>query len=238
MDDDFAKDASEFETFAEYKADVKAKIEARHGAEAEVRLAEQLTKALTDNVEAEIPEALIDREKENLVREYDYQLRSQGLSLDMILKYTGMSLDDVRARYGDMATINVKKQLALEEIVKAENIEASDEEVEKKYNEMAEQFGMKVEDVKSRISVDDLAYDVKSIKAFELVKENAKITEKAVTAEELEKLNAPETTEKSEEKPEETEEKPEETEEKPKKKTTRKPRAKKTAEPADVPTEE
>lgn len=99
MTDDFAKDASEFETFAEYKADVKAKIEARHGAEAEVRLAEQLTKALTDNVEAEIPEALIDREKENLVREYDYQLRSQGLSLDMILKYTGMSLDDVRARY-------------------------------------------------------------------------------------------------------------------------------------------
>ena len=103
---------------------------------------------------------------------------------------------------------------------------------------MAEQFGMKVEDVKSRISVDDLAYDVKSIKAFELVKENAKITEKAVTAEELEKLNAPETTEKSEEKSEDTEEKSEETEEKPKKKTTRKPRAKKTAEPADVPTEE
>ena len=231
LDDDFAKDASEFETFAEYKADVKAKIEARHGAEAEVRLAEQLTKALTDNVEAEIPEALIDREKENLVREYDYQLRSQGLSLDMILKYTGMSLDDVRARYGDMATINVKKQLALEEIVKAENIEASDEEVEKKYNEMAEQFGMKVEDVKSRISKDDLAYDVKSIKAFELVKENAKITEKSVTAEELEKLNAPETTEESEEKSEETEEKP-------KKKTTRKPRAKKTAEPAEEPTEE
>lgn len=126
-----------------------------------------------------------------------------------------MSAQDI----GDMATINVKKQLALEEIVKAENIEASDEEVEKKYNEMGEQFGMKVEDVKSRISKDDLAYDVKSIKAFELVKENAKITEKSVTAEELEKLNAPETTEESEEKSEETEEKP-------KKKTTRKPRAK------------
>ena len=230
LDDDFAKDASEFETFAEYKADVKAKIENRHNAEAEVRLAEVLTKALTDNVEAEIPDALIDREKENLVREYDYQLRSQGLSLDMILKYTGMSLDDVRARYGDMALINVKKQLALEEIVKTENIEASDEEVEKKYNEMAEQFGMKVEDVKSRISAEDLAYDVKSIKAFEFVKENAVITEKAVTAEELEKLNAPAEAE--------SEEKTEEAEEKPKKKTTRKPRAKKAAEPAEESAEE
>lgn len=245
LDDDFAKDASEFETFAEYKADVKAKIENRHNAEAEVRLAEQLTKALTDNVEAEIPEALVDREKENLVREYDYQLRSQGLSLDMILKYTGMKLDDVRARYADMALINVKKQLALEEIVKAENIEASDEEVEKKYNEMAEQFGMKVEDVKSRISAEDLAYDVKSIKAFELVKENAKITEKSVTAEELEKMNAAETAESAEEKTEEKAEKPKrktaakkaKTEEDAsaaeEKKPAKKPRAKKAAEPTE-----
>ena len=245
LDDDFAKDASEFETFAEYKADVKAKIENRHNAEAEVRLAEQLTKALTDNVEAEVPEALVDREKENLVREYDYQLRSQGLSLDMILKYTGMKLDDVRARYADMAHINVKKQLALEEIVKAEKIEASDEEVEKKYNEMAEQFGMKVEDVKSRISAEDLAYDVKSIKAFELVKENAKITEKSVTAEELEKMNAAENAENAEEKSEEKAEKPKrktatkkaKTEEDApaaeEKKPAKKPRAKKAAEPTE-----
>lgn len=245
LDDDFAKDASEFETFAEYKADVKAKIENRHNAEAEVRLAEQLTKALTDNVEAEVPEALVDREKENLVREYDYQLRSQGLSLDMILKYTGMKLDDVRARYADMALINVKKQLALEEIVKAEKIEASDEEVEKKYNEMAEQFGMKVEDVKSRISAEDLAYDVKSIKAFELVKENAKITEKSVTAEELEKMNAVENAENAEEKSEEKAEKPKrktaakkaKTEEDApaaeEKKPAKKPRAKKAAEPTE-----
>lgn len=245
LDDDFAKDASEFETFAEYKADVKAKIENRHNAEAEVRLAEQLTKALTDNVEAEVPEALVDREKENLVREYDYQLRSQGLSLDMILKYTGMKLDDVRARYADMALINVKKQLALEEIVKAEKIEASDEEVEKKYNEMAEQFGMKVEDVKSRISAEDLAYDVKSIKAFELVKENAKITEKSVTAEELKKMNAVENAENAEEKSEEKAEKPKrktaakkaKTEEDApaaeEKKPAKKPRAKKAAEPTE-----
>lgn len=216
LDDDFAKDASEFETFDEYKADVKAKIENRHSGEAEVRLAEELTKALTANVEAEIPAALVDKEKENLVREYDYQLRSQGLSLDMILKYTGMKLDDIRDRYSDMALTNVKKQLALEEIVKAENIEATDEEVEKKYAEMAEQFGMKVEDVKSRITAEDLAYDVKSIKAFELVKETAKVTEKTMTAEELEKLNAPA----------ETEEAAEEKAEKPKRKTAAKKAAK------------
>lgn len=195
LDDDFAKDASEFDTLDEYKADIKSKIESRHNAEAEVRLAEALTKALTENVEAEIPSAMVDKEKENLLREYDYQLRSQGLSLDMIIKYTGMSLDDIRERYSDMALINVKKQLALEEIVKAENIEATDEEVEKKYEEMASQFGMKVEDVKARITAEDLAYDVKSIKAFELVKDSAKVSEKVVTAEEFDKMNAPEVAE-------------------------------------------
>lgn len=217
LDDEFAKDASDFDTLAEYKADIQAKIEKRHDAEAEARLADALVKALTENVEAEIPEALVEKEKENCVREYDYQLRSQGLSLDMILKYTGMSLDDVRARYADMALVNVKKQLALEEIVKAENIEATEEEVEKKYEEMASQFGMKVEDVKARITSEDLAYDVKSIKAFELVKESAKVTDKVVTAEEFDKMNAPAEAE-------------EETEEKPKKKTTRKPKAEKTEE--------
>ena len=213
LDDEFAKDASEFDTLAEYKADIKAKIEKRHDAEAEARLADALVKALCANVEAEIPEALVEKEKENCVREYDYQLRSQGLSLDMLLKYTGMSLDDVRARYADMALINVKKQLALDEIVKAENIEASEEDVEKKFVEMASQFGMKVEDVKARITAEDLAYDVKSIKAFEMIKDAAKVTDKVVTAEEFEKMNAPE----------EAAEEPKE--EKPKRKTTRKPKA-------------
>lgn len=223
LDDEFAKDASDFDTLAEYKADIQAKIEKRHDAEAEARLADSLVKALTANVEAEIPEALVEKEKENCVREYDYQLRSQGLSLDMILKYTGMTLDDVRARYADMALVNVKKQLALEEIVKAENIEATEEEVEKKYEEMASEFGMKAEDVKARISFEDLAYDVKSIKAFELVKESAKVTDKVVTAEEFEKMNAPA----------EAEEASEDAEEKPKKKTARKTKAEKADETED-----
>ena len=226
LDDDFAKDASEFNTLDEYKADIKAKIEKRHDAEAEVRLAEALTKALTENVEAEIPEVLIDKEKENLVRDYDYQLRSQGLSLEMLMQYTGMKLEDITERYGDAAVLNVKRQLALDEIVKAENIEASDEDIEKKYEEMASQFGMKVEDVKARISAEDLAYDVKSIKAFELVKDTAKITTKEVTAEEFAKMNAPEEAEG------------EKKEEKPKKKTTAKKTTAKKAEGTEEKAEE
>ena len=196
LDDEFAKDASEFDTLDEYKADIKAKIEKRHDAEAEVRLAEDLTKALVANVEAEVPAVMIEKEQDLLVREYDYNLRSQGLSLEMLVKYTGMKVEDIKERYADQAALNVRKQLALDEIIKAENIEASDEDIENKYNEMAEQFGMKADDVKARISKEDLGMDIKSIKAFELVKDSAKITEKSVTAEEFEKMNAPEEAEK------------------------------------------
>ena len=145
---------------------------------------------------------MIEKEKDMLVREYDYNLRSQGLSLDMLIKYTGMKLEDIRERYTDAAKTNVAKQLAIGEIIKAENVTASDEEIEAKYEEMSKQFGMKAEDVKERISKEDLAEDVKSIKAFELVKDNAKITVKTVSAEEFEKLNAPADSAASEEKPE------------------------------------
>jgi len=215
LDDEFAKDASEFETLKEYKADIKKNLEKRHDAEAEARLAETLTKALVANVEADIPDVMVDKEQDLLVREYDYNLRAQGLSLEMLTKYTGMKVEEIKERYKEQAVLNVKRQLALDEIIKAENVEATEEDIEKKYEEMATQFGMKVEDVKARITSEDLASDVKSIKAFELVKNEAKISEKTVTAEEFAKMNAPEEAA---------------SEEKPKKKTT----AKKTTKKADA----
>lgn len=191
LDDEFAKDASEFDTLDEYKKDIQAKIEKRHDAEAEVRLAEDLTKALIANVEVEVPSVMVEKEQDLLVREYDYNLRSQGLSLEMLIKYTGMKIEEIKERYADQALMNVKRQLALDEIIKAENIVASDEDIENKYNEMAAQFGMKAEDVKKRITKEDLAEDVKSIKAFEFVKDNAKVTAKTVSAEEFAQMNAP-----------------------------------------------
>ncbi len=222
LDDEFAKDASEFDTIAEYKANVKENIEKRHTVEAEVRLAEDLTKALIAGVEADIPASLIDKEQDMLVREYDYNLRAQGLSLEMLVKYTGMKVEDIKAQYKAQAEVNVKKQLALDEIIKAEKVEATEEDIESKYAEMATQFGMKVEDVKARITAEDLAEDVKAIKAFEIVKEAAKVTEKTVTAEELAKMNAPEAEE----------------EKKPAKKSTTKKTAAKKAEGAEEASEE
>ena len=207
LDDEFAKDASDFDTIAEYKKDIKAKIEKRNADEADMRVGEQLAEQLCTAIEAEIPDVMYEKETDLLVREYDMNLRQQGLSLEMLMQYTGMKMEDVRARYAMMAVSNVKKQLALAEIVKAENIVADDEAVEARFAELAAEFNMKVEDVKARIDIEDIKSEVATLKAFEVVKNSAKVTEKKVTREELDTiLNG----------------KPEETEEKPKKKTTRK----------------
>ena len=110
-------------------------------------------------------------------------------------------MEDIRARYATMAVANVRKQLALAEIVKAEKIEADDASVEARFEELATQFGMKVEDVKARIDVEDIKSEVETLKAFEVVKNSAKVTEKTVTREELEAILNPEAAAATEEKP-------------------------------------
>ena len=108
-----------------------------------------------------------------------------GLSLDMLIQYTGMTLDSIKEQYKSIAEINVKKNLALEEIIKAEDVKASAEDVEKRYEEIANAYNMKVEEVKKSLPAENLEEEVQSIKAFDLVKAAAKVTERKVTAEEL-----------------------------------------------------
>ncbi len=213
LDDEFAKDASEFDTLDEYKADIKAKIVKKHDADAERKLGEALAEALCALVEAEIPEVMYDKEKENLVREYDSNLRQQGMSLDMFMQYTGMTLDSLKEHYSKAAEINVKRSLALEKIIEIEGITATEEDIEAKYTEIANAYGMKAEDVKKALTPDYITDEITYSKAFEKVREYADITEKTVTKAELEAAEAAKATETAEE---------------PKKTTrTRKPRAKK-----------
>ncbi|MBR3995696.1 MAG: trigger factor [Clostridia bacterium] len=185
LDDEFAKDASEFDTIAEYKADIRAKMEKRNADEADRRLSADLSEELAKLVEAEIPTVMYDKEVELLVREYDLNLRQQGLSLDMLIQYTGMTLDSIKQQYRAIAEVNVKKNLALEEIIKAEAIKATAEDVEKRYEEIANAYNMKVEEVKKSLPSENLEEEVQSIKAFDIVKAAAKVTEKTVTAAEL-----------------------------------------------------
>ncbi len=190
-DDELATMASEFDTIAEYKADIKAKITERKERAADGEVENQLVDALVDLVEADIPECMFDEEVENLVRDMDSNLRMQGLDLKTYLKYTGMELDSVKAEMRPRAVKQVKTRLALETIASLENVEVTDEEAAEEIEKIAKAYGMDTEEVKKMIPEDGIKDDIKVRKAVDLVKAEAKITEKAPEKEAEKKEKAP-----------------------------------------------
>ena len=175
LDDDFAKDVSEFDTFDEYKADLKAKIEKRHETTAENAVEDKLVEALIEKLEADIPEAMYVAETENYVRDYDTRLRAQGLDLKTYFKYTGMNLDALREQMRPQAERQVKARLALEKIAALENLAATEEDINAEYEKIASAYGMEVDQVKASIAPEAIAEDMKVQKALEFVKEKAVI---------------------------------------------------------------
>ena len=182
LDDDFAKDVSEFDTLDEYKADIKAKINERHAKAADAAVEEQIINALGEKLVCDIPECMFVNETENFVRDYDNRLRMQGLDLATYFKYTGMDLDTLRQNMRPDAERQVKTRLALETIAKLEGIVASEEEIEEEYARLAEAYKMEVEKIKEAVAADAIAEDLKVKKAIELVKEKAVVTEAAPAA--------------------------------------------------------
>ena len=138
LDDDFAKDVSEFDTLDEYKADLKAKIEKRHEAKADAEFEEKIIDALIEKLEAEIPEAMFEAETENFVRDYDNRLRQSGLDLKTYFQYTGLTLEALREQMRPQAEKQVKARLSLEAVAAAEAIEVTEEELAAEYDLIAE----------------------------------------------------------------------------------------------------
>ena len=178
LDDDFAKDVSEFDMLDEYKADIKAKIEKRRESEADRAVEDKLMEALIEKLEADIPEPMFVEETENFVRDYDSRLRMQGLDLMTYFKYTGLDLDSLRAQMRPQAERQVKGRLALEKIAALEGIEATEEDIEAEFKGIAEAYNIEVEQVKASISADAIAADMKVKKALDLVKEKANVITK------------------------------------------------------------
>ena len=221
LDDEFAKDVSEFDTFDEYKADVKAKLTEKNEKEAELNVDDQLYEAVLGLLEAEIPEVMYTTETENFVRDYDNRLRMQGLDLNTYFKYTGQTLDDLRTQMRPQAEKQVKMRLALETIAKIENLSATDTEIDEEYKRIADSYGMEADKVKELIAKEDINADLAVKKAFDLVKENAVITKKAAK-----KAADADATEEKKPAAKKTIKKAADTEEKPAKKTTAKKTAK------------
>jgi len=191
LDDEFAKDVSEFDTFDEYKADIKAKIQKRHETEAENALDDKLAEILMEKLEADIPAPMFEAETENFVRDYDNRLRASGLDLATYLKYTGFTLDAIREQLRPQAERQVKVRLALEKIAALENIEATAEDIAAEYENIAKMYGIEVDQVKASIPQDAIAEDMKVKKAMEFVKTNAQIKVKKARKPRAPKAAAP-----------------------------------------------
>ena len=178
LDDDFAKDVSEFDTISEYRDDVKAKIQKRHETEAENRMEEELVNKLMDKLEAEIPEAMFEAETENFVRDYDNRLRMQGLDLSTYFKYTGLDLDKLREQFRPQAERQVKARLALETVANVENIDVTEEELDEEYANIAKSYNMEKDKVKELVLPEMVKEDIKVKKAMQLIKDSAVIKQK------------------------------------------------------------
>lgn len=175
VDDDFVKDVSEKDTVAEYREELKEQIAHRLEHEAEHDLEHKLTDAVIDKVEGEIPQQMYDNEAQNMMREMDMRLRSQGMDMNTYLKYTGMEADAVLEMYKPEAEKRVKMRLALEKIAKLEEIKPTEEEIEAEYKKMADAYQMDVEKVKEIIPTESVTEDLSVELAMKLVKDNAVI---------------------------------------------------------------
>lgn len=178
LDDEFAKDVSEFDTLDDYKADIRAKINERNNRASDNAVESKLIDALLLKLEADVPPPMIDSEVENIIRDRDYSMRSQGLNLDLYMKYTGMTLEKMREQVKPQAERTVKTRLALEKIVEIENITADEADIEAEYDKLAKMYNMEIEKVKESVGPDALKKDICIRKAVDFIKENAIITEK------------------------------------------------------------
>lgn len=173
LDDEFAKDVSEFDTLDELKADIKKQISDKKESEAKTDFENQLMEQVVENMECEIPECMFEHRTDDMIQDYSYRLKMQGIDLDTYLSYLGQDKDAFKASFRTGAENQVKTSIALEAIVEAENIEATDEDIEKEIKKLAEQYQMEAEQIKNAVPQDQIASDIKTRKALDLVVDSA-----------------------------------------------------------------
>lgn len=177
LDDDFAKDISEFDTLDAYKADVRAKLEAQAAERDNNVFTNAVIGKVMENATVEIPEAMIERQIDSMIRNFEARLAQQGLKLADFMKYTGQDEKSFRGQYRDQAEKSVRANLVLEAIENVENFEVSDEEIDAEIEKFAKQIGQNVEDLKKNLTEGDREYfkaDVIRDKAVKFLCDNAK----------------------------------------------------------------
>ena len=169
VDDEFAKDVSEFETLADFRKDLGEKLTQRREEQAKTAFEDQILEELVANMECEIPDGMIETQVDRLMDDFAMRLQSQGISMADYQKMMGANAEMVRASAWPTAQKQVQLELALEAVAKAENLEVTDEEYEAEIKRLAEQYNMPAEQVKAAVPEEGLKGDLKLRKARELV---------------------------------------------------------------------
>ena len=190
VDDEFAKDVSEFDTLDEFKKDLGEKLKARRQEQADRDFEEAVITALLEKLECEVPQAMVDYRGDKMLEDYANRIQSQGIGFEDYLRMMGMTVDDMRAQSKTAAERAVRSDLALEAVAAAEGFEISDAEVDEEIGKLAEQYSMEVDKVRSVVNADDVRHDLLVRKALELVKSSVKKPAKK-TAKKADKAEEP-----------------------------------------------
>ena len=177
INDDLIKDATEFDTVDEYRADIRTKLEEAAVQQAEASFENTIMNTLIEKVDSPIPNCMYEQRIDSLMRSFEQQLQAQGMDINLYFQYTGMDMDSFRETYRDRAVSEVKLRLALEKIADLENLEATEEDINNGLAEMAAANNVDVETIKRFIPLGDYATDIRVQKAVDLGKENAVVDE-------------------------------------------------------------
>lgn len=175
VDDEFVQDVSDKETLEEYKEELKETVAKRLKDEADKDVDDKISEKLMELLEGEIPEAMYENQTNDMVRDFEMRLRSQGMDMQTYMQYMGMDVNALKGMYRDEAEKRVKLRLALETIARKENIEVTEADLEDEYSKMAEAYKMDIDKVKDAVLAESLTEDVKVQKALDLVKNSAVI---------------------------------------------------------------
>ena len=188
LDDEFAKDVSEFDTLDEYKADIRANLEKRRQDEAEEKVRSEIMHKAAENMTVEIPEVMVQEKVEEILRNYaaNFGLNSRDIEYAQLLQMMGLDENTINVSIRPGAQVQVKNDLLIEAVIKAENIEVTDEEVEEYLNKVAESIQAQPEEVKNYFGLEFLAGERKKEKATNLIIDSAVITEAAPEEEKAE----------------------------------------------------
>ena len=182
LDDEFAKDVSDFDTLEEFKKDLGEKLKERREHAAEHAFEDAVMDALIENLEVELPQAMVDFRADQVIQDYAERFERQGIPFQQYLQMTGQTLESMREQGRGAAERQIKYEMALDAVAAAENMAVTDEELEAEYKSMAEQYSMEVDQVKAAAPADDVKTTLLRRKALELVKAEAKAEKPKKTA--------------------------------------------------------